>query len=96
MMKEKDPLLSTAQHRRAGQACSHFAMLAKYLTGCSNPQGTPFRPFCVSIHHPMGCPIPLGSCFLRFAFCFTTSWIAPFHKVVASIHLSSPCSPQWL
>ena len=71
-------------------------MLAKHLTGCPNPQSTSFRPFRVSIHHPMGCPIPLGSRFVRFAFRLATLWIAPFHKVVASLHLSTPRSPRRL
>ena len=44
----------------------------------------------------MGCPIPLGSRFIRFAFRLATLWIAPFHKVVASLHLSTPRSPRRL
>ena len=59
------------------------------------PKGTLFPPFRVSIHHPMGRPIPSRSRSVRFTFCLATSWIAPFHKVVASIHLPTPRSP-WL
>ena len=64
-------------------------MPAKHLTGCPNPQITSFRPFRVSIHRPMGCPIPLVSRFVRFVFRLATLWIAPFHKIVVSILLST-------